>query len=358
MHICGFDMTSAPARRKPIVCAQCRFDGTVLHLQELTRLESVQAFAEHLAEASRRCRDGEPWAAGLDFPFGQPLEFLHEAGWPTEWSHYVRHAAGLNAQDFAQVIYAVMANRPAGKKLIRRLTDRAAHAASPMSLAYVPVARMFHVLAPVLEAGGADVVPFRMGSGAAYLPQAAGGGQGIQAQRDDAAAPQAVPVPQRPVLLEAYPALLARAVLAMHNGEGQPAGGGRRKATAAAPYKDGLPAQRVLRRANRERLLRDLPEYTQRCLGITLRMPQALCEAMVQDAQADALDAVLCAVQTARASRLPDWGFPAAHDCGDTSVCREHLERMCRTEGWIAGTGLSGLPALSGLPGLPEKFRA
>ncbi|UZP68968.1 DUF429 domain-containing protein [Desulfovibrio mangrovi] len=301
MHtICGFDMTSAPSRQKPITYAICSLQGNRLSLLALQGLESLEALRQVLAEAKRHGGEGplsdaqHDWIAGLDFPFGQAVEFLAAAGWPDEWETYVRHAGNLSREAYAQAIYSVMAKRPKGSKLIRRATDIAAESVSPMSLAYVPVGRMFHALAPVILESGADVFPLRM--------------------RGDSR-----------ILLEAYPALVARAIIGRDS------------------YKEGSKQQRGLRAENRARLLQGLSAHVQETAGLELDMPQSFAETMLQDWRGDYLDALLCAVQAACASRLPEWGMPqpiggAAAEGLHTDT--QTLPRMRRTEGWILGTKL------------------
>jgi len=321
--ICGFDMTSAPSRQKPITCATCTLEGNRLTLLSLRGLESIADFRQALADAQcqldaqyqldvqRRfivqcsavgqCADaadpsdgGYGWIAGLDFPFGQAAEFLAEAGWPAEWEVYVRHAGNLSREEYAEAIYAVMAKRPKGRKLIRRLTDVAANAISPMSLAYVPVGRMFHVLAPIVLESGADVFPLSI--------------------RGDSR-----------LLLEAYPALVARAVIGSDS------------------YKEGAAAQREQRAQSRARLVQGLAGYAEQNGGLVLDVPHVFAETMLHDWRGDYLDAFLCAVQVACASHLGDWGMPSEHaDAvdGSAEVRNKTLECMRRTEGWILGTDL------------------
>lgn len=288
VEICGFDMTSAPSRHKPITWARCSLTGDVLTLIELTALETVEAFATVL-EKVRYTASGVPWVAGIDAPFGQPVDFLEQAGWPLDWAAYVRHAATLDKHGFAQVIYGVMATRPKGKKQTRRITDHAAGAISPMSLAYVPVGRMFHVLAPVIEASGAAVVPFRQATG---------------------------PDDQR-TLLEAYPALLARAVI------------------GSLPYKDGPKSQQAVRSAHRAALLEELPAYVLRAHGLMVQADATLVDHMRHDERGDWVDALLCAVQAAVAFRLPQWGLPQPDGSAERDA---QLAVLQRTEGWILGT--------------------
>lgn len=325
--VCGFDMTSAPCRRKPITCATCRLGKDTLALVALEPLESVAAFRQRLEDARECCTSADfgvsiesgvsadscrgsggpggqektqktagaacvraesvhEWIAGLDFPFGQARAFLDEAGWPIVWEAYVRHAARLSKEAFAQVVYGVMEKRAKGSKLIRRITDVAANAISPMSLAYVPVGRMFHVLAPVIEASGATIVPVRMD----------GDGR---------------------VLLEAYPALLARAVL------------------GTRPYKDGPSNQQKQRSEHRAVLIESLPEYVRRTAGLELVVPSSMAALMRDDPRGDYLDALLCAIQAAHARSLPDWGILHGAIKGGGPA---NLAVIQQTEGWIVGT--------------------
>lgn len=305
--ILGFDITSAPSAQKPITCAAGALfvpsanstDIPRLHIAAIYELTTLQQVA-HILGGKTSLPDASPaaappaydeYVAGMDFPFGLPLEFLHASGWPTTWESYVRHIGSLEKSAFERAVYSYMEARPQGKKLCYRETDRQANAQSPIRLTFVPVGKMFFRLAPIIERSEATVFPVKSGSAARSI-------------------------------LEAYPALIARAVL------------------GKKPYKEGKPEQRAERRANRLELTSALLALCKAQYGFTLTYAEhaashptpkqenatvTLQEKMILDWRGDIIDAVLCALQTARASLLPEFGL-------------SNLPAAARNEGWILET--------------------
>jgi Protein of unknown function (DUF429) len=98
------------------------------------------------------------------------------------------------------------------------------------------------------------------------------------------------------VALEAYPGLLARELI------------GRRSYKA-----DDKARQTAEREAARADLLDALALGSPR-LGIRLALDKPQRQSLLQDAQGDRLDAVLCLVQAAWAAARPGWGLPATLD--------------------------------------------
>jgi hypothetical protein len=106
----------------------------------------------------------------------------------------------------------------------------------------------------------------------------------------------------RRIALEAYPGLLAREAI------------GRRS------YKsDERAKQNAERRLARKDCI-DAIERGATRLGLLLALTRAQRESLLEDAQGDRLDAVLCLVQAAWASAVPRYGLP---------------ERVDPLEGWI-----------------------
>lgn len=273
MRIYGLDFTSAPRRGKPITCAAGTLENGLLRIEALVAFESFETFENFLASP-------EPWVAGIDFPFGQPAALRRDLGWPDAWEDYVRLVGAMSITEFERVLGEYRAARPEGEKHHLRETDRRAGSRSPMMLYGVPVARMFFRGAPRLERAGVDVVPCRRRS-------------------------------SERVVVEAYPALLARRYI------------GRRS------YKsDTRRGHTTEREAARRELLRALQgEALARDYGLGLAVPTGLIEEFATDGSADRLDAMLCAVQAAWSwsRRGSDFGMPPEVD--------PH-------EGWIADPAL------------------
>ncbi|NKC16024.1 MAG: DUF429 domain-containing protein [Gammaproteobacteria bacterium] len=270
MRIYGVDFTSTPAARKPITCALGELDGTALRVRRLQALTSLRAFEQWLAMPG-------PWTAGLDFPFSQPRRFIEAMGWPVQWEALVAHLAGLTRDEFKALIKTYRDARPPGDKHHPRTVDAKAGSKSPMMVFGVPVGLMFHEGVPRLARAGVSVVPCR--------------------RNDDAR-----------VALEVYPGLAARTLI------------GR------TPYKnDANKPGEEARREARASLLRSLSGGGHP-YAVRVSMNRALRETLIEDAKADWLDAVLCAVQAAWAVRQgPGHGVPESIDT---------------LEGWIADPAL------------------
>jgi hypothetical protein len=81
MKIYGIDFTSAPSSKKAITIAECNLSEKGLFLESLGRLTSFNEIEHFL-------RQPGPWAAGIDFPFGQPRRLIENLGWPQTWEGY------------------------------------------------------------------------------------------------------------------------------------------------------------------------------------------------------------------------------------------------------------------------------
>jgi hypothetical protein len=258
------DFTAAPSRRKPIVAALARIRGARLMIERVERVEGFAAFERLLAMPG-------PWHGGFDFPFGQPRELVAACGWPLRWTACVDRVARMTRPAFEARIYEFMRPRPAGTKLLHRATDRPAGSSSPMQLAYVPVGKMFFEGA--LRLRRARVTVPRM-------------------QRGD---------PTR-VAVEAYPGLAARKVVGRTSYKNDPAGVSR------------APARQRLVEALRDGALAE-------AYGFRVELRHADAAALAAARDADAIDAVLAALQAAWSASRSDYGLPRAFDT---------------LEGWIA----------------------
>jgi hypothetical protein len=271
MRVFGVDFTSAPRLRKPITCLEAFLSGDRLTARRLYNFTDFVQFEAFLQVSG-------PWVAGLDFPFGQPGKLITNLGWPTSWSEYVAHVAGIGQAEFEQVIKDYRDARPAGDKHHKRYTDRLARSISPMMLAGVPVGKMFFQGAPRLLASGLSIPPCR-------------------------------PTADNRIALEAYPALVARKFIQSRSYKNDQ----KHKQTAE---------QAIARRELVEGLLSSqLPGR----YGLSLEIETAMADTLVLDPSADQLDALLCAIQAGWAVSQPRFGIPA--DCDPA-------------EGWIVDPAL------------------
>ena len=238
--------------RKPIVLAWGALRGTVVVLDRLECLHSLEAYAQWLA------RPGT-WTGGFDMPFGLPRELVAALGWPMSWEACIRYYASLSRADIRAVFAGFCNSRPVGGKFAHRATDKPAGASPSMKWVNPPVAFMLHAGVP------------RLLDAAILLP-------GLYPQ---ARLASHCDVAEQRVALEAYPGLLARELL------------GRRS------YKsDDRAKQTPERLIARKDLITGL-EAGQTRLGLRLKLTHAQRDALVDDAMGDSLDAVLCLVQVA-----------------------------------------------------------
>ncbi|RPE72994.1 uncharacterized protein DUF429 [Tibeticola sediminis] len=280
----GCDFSSSPSPAKPIVVALGRWrparigeknpsspaeNGTLL-LLKLERFSTLEAFAQWLTE------EREPWVGAFDFPFGLPRELVEALGWPTVWAACMDHYGAQPREALRELFRRFCAARPVGAKFAHRATDRLAGSSSSMKWVNPPVAWMMHAGVPLLR-------------------------------RAEALMPGLAPGRADRVALEAYPGMLARAVLGRRSYKGD---------SAAARTPERLAARQVLVAA----LEQGLTQWE-----IRLRMRPRDRAALLDDARGDRLDAVLCLAQAAwawlqeqrltgagrRSGATPGWGLPS-----------------------------------------------
>jgi len=258
LALLGIDFTSAPTRRKPITVARGALTGARLALQRVDALADFAAFEALLAEPG-------PWLGAFDFPFGLPRELVETLGWPREWPALVRHYAALERTAIRERFAAFCDARPPGRKFAHRACDGPAGSSPSMKWINPPVAFMLHAGAPRLLAAGVHLPGVHQGDGAR-------------------------------VALEAYPGLLARELI------------------GTRPYKSDERAKQTAERLIARKDLIEALEQGRTRLGLRLALSHAQREALADDASGDRLDAVLCLVQAAWASRQEGFGLPSLVD--------------------------------------------
>lgn len=267
--VLGCDFSSRPQARKPIVIALGRLQGTRVRLNELHPFDQLKDWGAWLA------RPGD-WVGGFDLPFGLPRALVEHLGWPTDWPACMDHYAALSREQIRSAFKAFCDARPVGQKMAHRATDGPAGSSPSMKWVNPPVAYMLHAGVPWLRRAGLHVPGLQDGD-------------------------------TRRVALEAYPGLLARELI------------------GKTSYKSDDKARQTPERwVARSSLLQRL-ELGQTRLGLRLQVSNALREQLLNDAQGDALDAVLCMVQAAWALQQHGAGHP-----------RHGLPDFDGLEGWIA----------------------
>ena len=276
----GCDFSSSPTRRKPIVLAWGRCQGARVHLDRLQRCDSLTEWGQVMAQEAE-------WVGGFDLPFGLPRALVAHLNWPQTWRACMDHYASLDRAQIRATFKAFCDARPVGQKFAHRATDGPAGSSPSMKWVNPPVAFMLHAGVPVLIQAGVHFPGLHAGD-------------------------------TRRVALEAYPGLLARAVL-----------GGR-------SYKSDDRAKQTPERLIARKDLIHAMEMGQ-ALEMRLVLSHAQRDALVEDASADSLDAVLCLMQAAWAAQRRAQGdllcgLPAQFD---------------PLEGWIVTAPWQDPPALT-----------
>ena len=285
MKIFGIDFTSAPRRTKPITVAEGDFKNgilTLLHIHTLTDFDEFEKFLKQKG----------PWVAGIDFPFGLPGAFLSTLGLPHDWEKYVRILTRRSRSEFEKKIKTFKAKHSSPYKEPLRFTDVLASAQSPLKLVNAPVAKMFYEGARRILKSGASIVPCH-------------------------------PKKADRIILEAYPALMARRFANAYKSDGKDTS---QKKAARKKIVAGISATGLKRE-----------------FGFSIKINDSLRREMLNDAKGDCLDAVLCSLQAAWAwnQGKPHYGIPAG------------AKSLTRSEGWIIDPSLQ-MPVDS-RPGIPNN---
>lgn len=260
MLLAGIDFSCSPSRKKPITVATGRFvDGDrALRLDGLAELLTLDAFADWLQTRG-------PWLGAFDFPFGLPRPFVDANALGSSAAEVIAevHRRAPTRMAWRALIDAWGNTQPAGARLLHRRTDVASPvgSTSPLQTRYVPVGLMYYEGVARLVASGASMPGLHPGD----------------ADR---------------IALEGYPRRLAHAVIARRsykNGEDDDRRDAREVIVAA--IEAGIAGMPRLERGDR-----------------------ALRDSLVADPSGDRLDAVLCLVQAAVASRSEGHGLPADVD--------------------------------------------
>lgn len=249
-------------------------ESDVLYVHCLALLDNLDSFENFLNSEG-------PWVAGIDFPFGQPRKLVKNLGWPMRWEDYVGCSEYLGLNGFESVVEEYRETRPLGDKQYLRSVDSQANRRTPMSLRQVPTGRLFQRCAPRLLRSPVSVLPCRP-------------------NRDER------------VVLEAYPALVARRLIDRRPYKG----------TSTGELSDlRLDARRDLLNGLMSQQLED--EF-----GVALSIDPSIRDELIEEPSGNYLDAILCSLQATWAwnNREHGWGIPSSADT---------------LEGWIVDPALA-----------------
>jgi signal transduction histidine kinase len=282
MKIFGIDFTSAPGNKKPITVAEGELKQGKLTVQEIHSLVSFDELEKFLKQKG-------PWIAGIDFPFGLPGAFLSTLGLPHDWRSYTQKLTRRSKSEFEKKIKGFKSKHSSPYKEPLRFTDILASAQSPLKLVNAPVAKMFYEGSKLILKTGASILP-------------------------------CYPKRGNRILLEAYPALVARRF--------------------AGPYKSEAGDTSPKKSARKKIISGILSSSLKAEFGFTVKIDDPIIKQMQGDAKGDSLDAVLCTLQAAWAWQQgkPDYGIPAAY------------KNLTQSEGWIVDPSLK-----LNHPGMGEK---
>lgn len=177
MRVYGLDFTSNPTPRKRLTLAVCELSQKRLIVERLVELRSNKkgdfTSFENWITGTGEWSGEKQWIAGIDFPFGMPVEAIEHFGWlanSTEqtWTSCLTELfkSNLDLQLFRELVEGWRHSSKQNKKgeLVRvrklRLTDKLAVSGSPMNFFPPPVCPMFFQGAQRLRLCPSDVSVF------------------------------------------------------------------------------------------------------------------------------------------------------------------------------------------------------
>jgi hypothetical protein len=254
MDIYGVDFSGAAQAGEKTWLAEATGDDEGLRVERcrsLGELAGTTAREPALAELVARLQEAD--AAGLDFSFGLPVAVHDAEYWPEFLRWFPREFDGPD--DMREVCRERVEYRTDGERtFLARTTDEGVGASSPYHwlVAHQTFYGIRDVLGPLVTDGAAVVVPM----------------QERDPEADD----------DRPTLCEVYPAATLRSL-----------------DLPSQRYKDASAEDRAAYRERRERIVAGLPD--------AVSLDESVRETALDDEGGDALDAVLAAYATYRASR-------------------------------------------------------
>lgn len=315
MRVYGLDFTSCPTKSKNLTLAECTFEQNVLSIDNLRLLDSktkgdFTTFEDWLNGTGIWANEND-WIAGLDFPFGMPIEAIEHFRWISpdsikqSWEDCIETLfLTSTSKEFRKLIEGwrnpTRKNSKGEPLRIRkqRLTDKLANSGSPMNYFPPPVCPMFFQGVQRLKNCPKDVSILPVRSVA-------------QAQK---------------TIVEAYPRLVANVFIGRQASYKDKS---KKKHDDKVKRKELRQIDESEKQNNRSRIINGLnSEEMQIHYGFRVAISSELTEKCLIDNDGDVLDSVLCAVQATWASRALYNGMP--------QFSLRILQNLIALEGWIA----------------------
>lgn len=266
MKIYGIDFTSAPSKKKVIVCTEAWLEEDILHIKKFDRFTDFPSLMDCLSRSPT-------WIAGVDFPLGQPRKLIENLQWGRTWAEYIDLVGQMTKQEFVETLNQYRQGRANGDREHLRQTDQLAGAISPMKVYGIPVGKMFFEGAPRMLAAGFSILPCH-------------------------------PTHDPRIVIEIYPALIARNII------------GRQSYKSDTKQKQTPEMQSL-----RQEIVNQVRSLSKTKYGFDIEINQHLVGECVSDPSGDTMDALLATIQAAFASRKPNYGIPKTCDRLEGWIC-------------------------------------
>jgi hypothetical protein len=153
MKIFGVNFTESPCPKRPITIAYCVFKKS--HGLSVNKVESFPT----ISEFETFLKEKGPWFAGVNFPLGQPKQFLDKMSLPSGWSNYIKDIQKWKQAGFEKKVKQYLSKLPKGTKIPLRMTDIFAGVDSPLKTTGNHSLLQFFEGSNCLLKSGASIIP-------------------------------------------------------------------------------------------------------------------------------------------------------------------------------------------------------
>jgi len=153
MKIFGINFNHSPSSKNPITVAICDFKKSQgLSVSRVELLCSLKEFETFLQQKG-------PWFAGVNFPLGQPSQFLQSMKLPQKWSGYIKDINRWKLDGYQKKVLKFKKKLATGSKEPQRITDTLAGSGSPLTFNKKQTAHHFFEGTHCLIRSGASILP-------------------------------------------------------------------------------------------------------------------------------------------------------------------------------------------------------